>query len=132
MDSVQNFYNSYCTSIFLLRMILIVVIPKSIFLAIIFRVFMWLISLINAGPRSIMQLQCFEMVSKIIHDHLLQVIWTMKFLCHPLILQLHLRRIKNLHATFKIKMKNIDSLLKQRMMRRLILGQKYLPLYWNH
>ena len=71
---------------FLLRKIPIVEIPKSMVLVIIFRVFMWLISLINSGPQKIIHLQCFEMVSKKGRDHLLQARWTMELLLYPLIL----------------------------------------------
>ena len=50
-------------NIFLMRKIPRVGIPKSTVLVITFRVFMWLLSLTNVGPRSIIHLQCFKMLS---------------------------------------------------------------------
>ena len=61
----QNFYNASCTpKYFLLRKISIVGILKSTVFVIIFRLFMWPLSLMNGGARSIIHLQCFEMASK--------------------------------------------------------------------
>ena len=51
-------------NIVLLRNISIFGIPKSMVLVIIFRVLMWPLSLINAGLRSIIHIQCLKMVSK--------------------------------------------------------------------
>ena len=51
-------------TLFVLRNILIVGIPKYTVLVIIFRVFVWPFTLMNVGPRSIIHLQCFEMVSQ--------------------------------------------------------------------
>ena len=95
VDIVQNFYNAYST-------------PKSLFVEKYsdswdpkihgprnyLQIFMWPLSLINAGPQSIVYLQCFKMVSQKIQYHLLQARWTMEFLCHPLILQWHPRKRK--------------------------------------
>ena len=95
MEIVQNFYNAYSMpKSFLLRNISMVGIPKSTVLVIIFRVFMWPLSLINAVPWRIIHLQYFEMVSQKGQDHLLQARWTMEFLLHPLILQWHPGKIK--------------------------------------
>ena len=55
----QNFYNVYCThKYFLLRRISRDRIPKATVLVNIFRVFLWRISLRNAGSRSI--IHCWE------------------------------------------------------------------------
>ena len=51
------------------------------------RIFMWPLSLINVGPRSIIHLQCFKMVSHKRRNRLLQARCTMECLCRPLILQ---------------------------------------------
>ena len=50
--------------IFLLRKIPIVGIPTSTVIVIVFRLFMWPLSLRNVEWRSIVQLQCFKMVSQ--------------------------------------------------------------------
>ena len=66
VEIAQNLYNTYFTpKLFLLRKISMVGIPKSTDLVIIFRVFMWPLSLKNALPISIIQLQCFVMVSQV-------------------------------------------------------------------
>ena len=59
-------------NIFLLRKISRVGTRKSTVLVIIFRVFMWPLSLRNAGPRSIIHWQCFEMVYQKVQDHLIK------------------------------------------------------------
>ena len=91
----QKKYNAYCTPKYdLLRNKLIVGIPKSTVLVIIFKVFMWPLSLINAVPRIIIHLQCFEMVSKKIRDHLIKSLWKMELLRRLLILQCNPRKRK--------------------------------------
>ena len=111
-------------NIFLLRKILIVGIPKSMVLVIVFKVFMWLLSLINAGPRIIIRLQWFKMVSRKRQDHLLQARWAMEFLCHPLILQWYPRKGKIAVPCLKSKWENIVYFLKHRIMHCLRLGKK--------
>ena len=81
-------------NIFLLINISRVGIPKSTVFVIIFRVFMWPLSLINVGLRSIIHSQCIKIVSPKRRDHLLQAIWTMGFLCNYLILPQHPRERK--------------------------------------
>ena len=93
VEIAQNLYNAYCTpKSFLLRKILKVGIPKSTVLVVVFRILLWLLSLINAGPRRVIHMQIFEIVSKKRRDHLLQARCTMEFLHHPLILQWHPRK----------------------------------------
>ena len=95
VDITQNFYNAYCTQkSFSLRNISIVGVPKSTFLIIIFRAFMWLLPLSNALPRIIIHLQCFEMVSQRRRDCLIKAWWAMELLCRLLILKWHPRKIK--------------------------------------
>ena len=63
-DIAQNVYNTYYTpKSFLLRNISIVGIQKSTVLVNIFRVFMCLLPMKNAGPIRIIHLQCFKMRS---------------------------------------------------------------------
>ena len=94
VEILENFYNAFRTPIFLLRNISRVGIPKFTVLLIIFRFFMWPLSLINAVPQSIIHLQCIKMLSPKRQDHRLQARWTMEFFRHPLILSRHLREIK--------------------------------------
>ena len=94
VDIKQIFYNAYCIQKKMLRNISRVGIPKSTVLVIIFRVFLWPLSLRNAGPRSIIHLQCFKMVSKKIRDHLIKARWTMELLCRLLILKWHTKKRK--------------------------------------
>ena len=92
VDILENFYYAFRTpKYFLLRNILRVGIPKFTVLVIIFRVFMWPLSLINAGPRSITHWQCINMVSPKRRDNLLQELWKIEFLRHNLILPQHPR-----------------------------------------
>ena len=58
-------------SLFLLKKISIFGIPKSTVLVIIFRFFMWPLSLMNAGPISMIHLQWLEMVYQKIQDNLI-------------------------------------------------------------
>ena len=59
VDISENLYNAKCNpKYFLLRNISRVGIPKSTVLVIIFRVFMWPLSLVNAGPIRIIHFQC--------------------------------------------------------------------------
>ena len=111
-------------NLFLLRNISRVGIPKSTVLVIIFRVFLWLLSLQNTGPISIIHLQCIGMVSQKRQDRLLQAIWIMEFLCHILILPQHPRARKISVTRLTSKRKNIFYILKQRMMHCLRIGQK--------
>ena len=101
-------------NMFLLRKILIVGIPKSTALVIIFRAFMWLLSLRNEGPIIIIHLQCFEMVPKKMQDHLIKAWWTMELIFHPLILQWHPRKRKISMQRLKTKWKLIVYLPKKR------------------
>ena len=117
---------------FFLRKIWIVGIPKPTVLVNIFRVFMWPLSLINAGPQSIIHLQFFKMVSKKIRHYLLQARWKMYCLYHTMILQWHSIKIKISMRRLKLKWKDIVHLLKKRMMHCLLLFKTYLPLYWSH
>ena len=74
LEITQNFYNAYCVQkVSLLKNILRVGIPKSTVIIIIFRVFMWPLSLRNTGPGRIINLQFFEMVFQKIQDHLIKV-----------------------------------------------------------
>ena len=118
-------------NIFLLRKISIFRIPKSTVLIIIFKVFMWPISSINIGPRSIIHLQSFEMVSK--KDEI--ICYRQDGRCNSLSYSdsvMTSKKKKNRRAMFKIQMKNIVYLLNQRMIHCLILSQKCLPLYLIH
>ena len=76
-------------NLFLLRKISRVGIPKSTVLIIIFRVFMWTLSLRNTVPRRIIHLQCIEMISKKTQDHLIKERLTMELLFRLLILKWH-------------------------------------------
>ena len=105
------------------RKILIVGIPNSTVLVTIFRVFMWPLSLINVGSRSITHLKYFKMVSKKSRDHMLQAIWTMELLRRLLILQWHTRE-KISVPRLKSKRKCIIYLLKKRTMHCLRMGFK--------
>ena len=104
---VQNFYNAYCTlKYFLLRNISRVRIPKPTALVIVFRVFMWTLSVINAGSRIIIHMQCFEMVSK--KKTRSSVTGNMENAIPSLSSDSTMtsKKKKNLLATFKIQMKN--------------------------
>ena len=120
---LENFYNTFRTPTFLLRNISRVGIPKYRVLVITLRFFIWPLSLINAGLRIIIQLKYIEMVSPKRRDHLLQEIWTMGVLRHPLILQWHPRQRKIAVPRLKSKWKNMFYLLKQSMMHCLRLGK---------
>ena len=78
-----------CQNMFLLRNISRVGIPKSTVHVIIFRAFIWLLPLMNAGPIRIIHLQCLEMVYKRIQDHLIKELLMMEILLRPLILKWH-------------------------------------------
>ena len=78
-------------NLFLLRNTSRVGIPKSAVLVIILRVFMWPLSLNNAGPVSIIHFQCLEMVYIKIQDHLIKSQLTMELLFRLLILKCHPR-----------------------------------------
>ena len=91
----QNFYNTHCTK-------------KSCFVETDFEswdskihgpcnyllIFMWPLSLKNAGPRSIIHLQYFKMLFKKRWDHIIKARWTMELLCSILILKWHPRERK--------------------------------------
>ena len=116
VENVQNLYNAYCTLIyFLLRQISIVGIPKSTVLVIIFRFFMWPLSLINTGPRNIIHLQCFKMAYKKTRSYITGK--TDDGIPSPSSDSAMTSKIKkNRRAIFKIQMKNIVYFLNQRMM----------------
>ena len=105
VDIAQNFIMpTVRQNMFLLRKILIVGIPKSTVLVIIFRVFMWPLSLMNAGPRRISHLQCFEMAyqKKTIASYIGMMDDGINFF--PSDSAMTYKYKKNSRATFKIKM----------------------------
>ena len=109
VEITKSFCNAYCTQkSFLLRKISRVGIPKSTFLVIIFRVFMWPLSLRNAGPRRIIHLQCSKIASKKRQDHLIKAWWTMELIFCLLIMKWHPRKRKFAIPGKKNKWKFID------------------------
>ena len=103
--------------IFLIN-ISIVLIPKSTVLVIIFRVLMLPLSLINAGPQSIINFQCKKKISsgvgfmddRIPSSSYGSAVSSMKK--------------KNRRATFKMQIKNINYLLRKRTMHCLGISKK--------
>ena len=89
---------------FLLRNILRVGIPKSTVLVIIFRFFMWPLSLRNSGPRNIIHLQCFEKLSKKRPYYLIKSRWIMELIHRLLIMKWHPRKRKIAVPRLKKKM----------------------------
>ena len=110
--------------IFLLRKISIVGIPKSTVLVIIFKVFMWPLSLINVVPQSIIHLKCFKMVSKKNTRSSVTGKMGNGINFSSLDSTMAPNKNKSLCATFRIQMKNIVYLLKHRMMNCLWLIRK--------
>ena len=89
---------------------------------------MWPLSLMNEGPISIIQLQCFEMVSKKRRDNLINAWCTMEFIRCPLILKVHPRNRKISMPRLKSKLKYIVYLLKNSMMHCFRIGKKHAPI----
>ena len=90
VDISEHLYNANCAkkSIYFGN-IPRVGIPKSMVLVIIFRVFMWPLSLINSGPISIIHLQCLELLYQKLQYHLIKARWTMELVRCLLILKWH-------------------------------------------
>ena len=90
---------------------------------------MWPLSLRNFGPRSIIHLQCFEMLSKketrSSYKGTMDNGTTLSSSNSEMISE----EKKNRRSTFENKIIYIVIILKTRMMHCLRIGQKYLPLY---
>ena len=114
--------NTYCTRNIFLRNISRVGIPKSTVLVIIF-IFLCGRSHWGMRDRSIIHLQCIEMVSKKIRYNLIKARWNMELLCCLLILKWHRRKIEIAVQRLKSKWICIVILLKPRMMHCLVIGK---------
>ena len=89
---------------------------------------MWPLLLINLVPRSMIHLQFFEILFKKMRSSVTGNMDNIILLSSSDSV-MKSKKKKNFRATFKIQIKNIVYLLKQRSMHCLRLGQKYLRLY---
>ena len=87
----ENLQNASCKPVqFFVGEISTVGIPKPTVLVIIYRVFIWLLSFKNAGEKSIIRMQSFEMlVQEKGQDHIIKKVITMELLRRLLIMKRH-------------------------------------------